>query len=232
MMFLGDELTTENINNQMFRTSNNLLCRPVDVAIMQGAFYELKKMVSKFSPDLNLSNPFLNAPLHLACDPRVCPEQNYEIIKFILQQPGININQTNAMRSTPLQMAISLPDIPKYLDIISLFLQAEDIDLNHANCLGNNLAHTAAKSLQPDALILLWRSGVNLLHKNNKSETPLDSVKDVRFMQFKINQYEEELNNTIECLEYYQNKNPLPPAKNPYSCEMSGDVESDFFIDN
>ena len=107
---------------------------------------------------------------------------HYEVVKVLLETPGINVNETSAPHKfTALLCALqglnykTTHDVQASVKIINILASTPDIEVNACNAQGNSPLHIAlgAGASQATFLLALGLPGIELNQKNHRHETPL-----------------------------------------------------------
>lgn len=92
------------------------------------------------------------------------------VVKFLLNEPGIKVNIENQHGATALLFAVD----SEHENIVKLFLQAHGIDINAQDKRGNTALMAAAKNGDENISKLLLDAGANPDIKNKERKTALD----------------------------------------------------------
>lgn len=154
----------EAVNILISHPGINLSCNQADVsliyqAVQNGNLEMLKLLTVKVdSNEINKSSPSKFTALHIAVKKKFT-----HIVKFLLEQPNIDVNATNDHIFTPLHIAAA----QGYNDIVILLLNHPSIDVNKQDELGSTPLHLAAEGSHVETVrILLQNLNVNANLKN------------------------------------------------------------------
>jgi ankyrin repeat protein len=156
-------LKTDIINHRSYNNQTLLMKTVLDDNIDMFTF------LVNFDADLTLKDEFNQSPFYLACT-----YNRYEFVKIMVNSNKIDINEKFilTLRVTyPILIAIS----NNYENIVDLFLENKDLNLNIINNEGQSCLHLCANKLKMQQKLLNNPNAIkyNLNKRDNDGSTPL-----------------------------------------------------------
>ncbi|MCJ1243791.1 hypothetical protein MMC30_000988 [Trapelia coarctata] len=167
------------------------LKRAVLYAAEKGNTSTLQKLLSLDPSLLNAPNDDAQTPLSLAA-----MWGHIDSTRFLLTQPGIDINALDKYHCTPITWAISWSGGTP--EIVDMLLAREEIDTSNQNHNGDTPLFSAVeKENEQIFLSLFHRSEVDINHRNKTRFTPLITAANrghLRFVELLLSREEVEIN--------------------------------------
>ena len=135
--------------------------------------------------DANIRNKIGNTRLHTACG-----FGHLDVVKYLINEQGVDPSCTNNNGSTPLHFA-------KSVEVAKFLVEEKHCDANRRNKHGNTLLHTACDFGHLDVVkYLINEQGVDPSCTNNNGSTPLHLAKSVEVAKFLVEEKHCDTNKT------------------------------------